>query len=203
VAGGAPRTAGTGSVPPREKESVSQKLRGPRSRRYLLAFLGVAVIVQGGHVLEHVTQSIQVFVLGVPGSVAGGLLGSFFDFPAVHFLYNAIFFGALVWAIAWAFGLGGFATFDRSGLWALIIAGGVQTYHAGEHVIQILQALETGTNRPPGFIGFFGNNVIIHLVLNLVVWLPTVYTFYRFGGTAVIVDWVRALRSWVAPAAAS
>jgi hypothetical protein len=186
------RLAPKGEKP--RKETLVQKLRGPKSRRYLLAFLAAAVIIQGLHVLEHVTQSIQVFVFGTSPAVASGLAGSIFDFPLVHFTYNFLFFGALIWGVAWVFGLGGFSKFDRAGVWAVVVAAAIQTYHAAEHVLQIFQSIETGTNRPPGFVGFFANNVIIHLLLNLIVWLPVVFAFYRFGGGAVIVRWASLVR---------
>ena len=183
---------------PVKKEPFLQKLRGRRSREYFLLFLAIALIIQGLHTLEHVVQSIQVFVLGMSPAVAGGLFGSVFDFPWLHFAYNFLFFGALIFAVAWAYGLGGFSRFDSVGMWMLFIAASIQTYHAAEHVIQIAQAFETGTARPPGFVGFFagplGGNVAVHLILNLIVWVPALITFYRFGGAVVFARWLSALR---------
>jgi hypothetical protein len=193
-----PLEAGSRDERPAKKEPFLQKLRGRRSREYFLLFLAAAVIIEGLHVLEHVVQSLQVFAFGVSPAVAGGLAGSLFDFPWVHFAYNFLFFGALIFAVAWAYGLGGFSRFDSVGMWALIIVAGIQTYHAAEHVIQIAQTFETGTARPPGFIGFFaapvGGNVAVHLALNLIVWVPTVIAFYRFGGAQVFTTWLASVR---------
>src|SRR5690242_12583418 len=112
------------------RPSVLERLRGPRSVGYFLIALGIALVIQGLHALEHVAQTMQVFVFGVPRAQAGGLLGAWFDFPIVHFTYNFVYFLLLVWFVSWAFGLGGFRRFDRLGMWLLIIAAGIQTYHA-------------------------------------------------------------------------
>lgn len=183
-------------------ESLMERLRGPRSLGYFLIFLGVALIIQGFHALEHIVQTLQIFVFGVPRPQAGGLLGSAFDFPMVHFVYNFTYFLALAWATAWAFGLGGFRRFDRLGMWVLIIAAGIQTYHAAEHVIQISQEAAVGTARPPGFIGLFADNVIAHLTLNLVEWVLPFIAFWRFGGIAVMKEWLLRRRVTVPAATA-
>jgi hypothetical protein len=171
-----------------------ERLRGPHSRRYFLLFLGTAVVIQGLHDMEHIVQSYQVFFMGVPRPVAGGLLGSVFDFPVVHFLYNILFFLALIWAVAWAYGLGGFRTFDKVGMWALLIAAGVQSYHAVEHILQITQEAATGTARPPGAIGLVGDNIVAHLILNTFVFVLPLIALWRFGGVRVMWDWVSRKR---------
>lgn len=188
--------------PARKPESLLEKLRGRRSVGYMLIFLGVALVIQGLHVLEHIAQTLQVFVFGVPKPMAGGLLGSAVDFPWVHFVYNFVLFLALVWVAAWAYGLGGFRRFDRIGMWCLLIAAGIQTYHAGEHVIQISQEFAVGTPRPPGFIGLFQDNVVVHLLLNTVVWVLPFIVFWRFGGIEVMMHWILR-REVTAPATAT
>ena len=192
---------GRGGKGTRARGGLVAALRGPRSIGYFLVFLGVALIIQGAHALEHIVQTLQVFVFGVPRPQAGGILGSTLDFPWVHFSYNFFFFITLAWATAWAFGLGGFRRFDRWAMWALIIAAGIQTYHAGEHVIQIAQELAVGTARPPGFIGFFQDNVIAHLTLNVVEWVVPFFAFWKFGGLSVMKDWL-LLRKVTTPSGA-
>lgn len=188
---GAPRTlAPSPSAAPKERETLLEKLRGRNSKRYFFIFLGTAIAIQIAHDAEHVVQSLQVFVLGTARPVAGGLLGSFFDFPIVHFSYNFIFFAALLFAVAWAYGLGGFQKLDRIGMWLLIITAGIQTYHQAEHVIQIAQEVATGTQRPPGFIGFSQDNVVVHLLLNTIVWVLPAIAMWRFGGFKVYSEWV-------------
>jgi hypothetical protein len=180
---------------------VLEKLRGPHSLGHLLIFLGIAVIVQAAHAVEHVVQTLQVFVFAMPREEAGGVLGSMLDFPWVHFTYNFVFFVGLLWAVAWAYGLGGFRRLDSIGMWALIVGATVQTYHTAEHVIQIAQQLEVGTNRPPGFIGSFQDNVLIHLELGVAGLVFPLVSLVRFGGIGVMKRWIAEHRVTV-PAAA-
>jgi hypothetical protein len=186
-------SAGARSVS-RRSDSWAEKLRGPRSLGYLLVFLGVTLIIQGLHTMEHIVQVVQIMVFGVPGAVAGGLLGSALDFPLVHFFYNFVLFLALIWAVAWAYGLGGFQKLDRIGMWMLLIAAGIQTYHTGEHVLQLAQEAAFATQRPNGFIGFFVPNFLAHLVLNILEWVFPFLAFWRFGGLGVMKNWLLTRR---------
>jgi hypothetical protein len=186
-----PRAQGSGAKRvPRPTDRILEKLRGPRSLGYFLVFLGIGLVIQGLHTMEHIAQTMQIYVFGVPKPQAGGLLGSAVDFPIVHFVYNFAFFLFLLWSVAWAYGLGGFRKLDRSAMWLLIIAAGIQTYHAAEHVIQISQEAAVGTPRPPGFIGLFQDNVVVHLALNFIVWILPFYAFVRLGGIGVMKQWL-------------
>jgi hypothetical protein len=174
----------------RRRDSILEKMRGPRSMGYFLVFLGIGLVIQGLHAMEHIAQSMQILVLGVPKPVAGGLLGSAVDFPVVHFVYNFAFFLFILWSVAWAYGLGGFQKLDRRAMWLLLVTAVVQTYHAAEHVIQISQEAAVGTQRPPGFIGLFQENFIAHLILNVAVWILPFYAFVRLGGLGVMKQWI-------------
>jgi hypothetical protein len=59
--------------------------------------LTVSVAVQSFHILEHIVQVIQKFVLLLP--VAHGILGASLDFEPVHFTFNVVYLAlvALVW----------------------------------------------------------------------------------------------------------
>ncbi|KRT76172.1 MAG: hypothetical protein XU14_C0061G0007 [Armatimonadetes bacterium CSP1-3] len=50
------------------------------------AAFAAVLIIQGAHMVEHVAQVIQKFLLGF--DKAHGLLGSAFDFEWVHFIYK-------------------------------------------------------------------------------------------------------------------
>ena len=62
-------------------------------------FLAAVVAVQGGHVVEHVIQLVQVFVLGVPDEDALGLLGYVLQFNGteewLHLGFNALYLACL------------------------------------------------------------------------------------------------------------
>jgi hypothetical protein len=103
-------------------------------------FTGV-VIVQGIHVVEHIIQLIQVFVLGVPDDQALGLLGYVFQFQGteewLHLGFNAAYLAALYLLVrplrarvprpvpVWAF-----AVF-------LLGAVGLESWHLVEHLVII------------------------------------------------------------------
>ncbi len=144
-------------------------LFGPSGwRNFLLALLAL-VTLQGFHVLEHAVQNVQVWYQHVLPPLSCGLLGCQLDFPWVHFVYNVAYFVGLGWMVVWAYGLG------QSNRWAvgsIIFATAFQGYHTFEHGVQLMQFFATGNPRPPGVIGVFGNNIVIHLIYNLIAWVP-------------------------------
>jgi hypothetical protein len=56
-------------------------------RSYVI--LTVTVAVQSFHMLEHIVQVIQKFVLQFP--VAHGIIGASLDFETVHFAFNLVY----------------------------------------------------------------------------------------------------------------
>src|SRR4051794_13616638 len=62
-------------------------------------FLAVVVAVQGGHVVEHIVQLIQVVVLDVPDKDALGLLGYVLQFNGteewLHLGFNSLYLACL------------------------------------------------------------------------------------------------------------
>ena len=58
-------------------------------------FLVIVVVVQGGHVIEHIVQPLQVFVFGVPEDDALGLLGYVLQFNGteewLHLGFNSLY----------------------------------------------------------------------------------------------------------------
>ena len=57
------------------------------SYRNMFALFAIAFFIQSAHHAEHVTQMIQIFMLGMPAKQATGLLGARFNFEWVHFTY--------------------------------------------------------------------------------------------------------------------
>jgi hypothetical protein len=62
-------------------------------------FMTAAVAIQGGHVVEHVIQLLQVYAFGVPEQDALGLLGYVLQFNGteewLHLGYNTFYLLAL------------------------------------------------------------------------------------------------------------
>ena len=65
----------------------------------MFVFMTVVVVVQGGHVIEHIVQLLQVTVFGVPDDRALGLLGELIQFNGteewLHLGYNVVYLIAL------------------------------------------------------------------------------------------------------------
>jgi hypothetical protein len=112
------------------------------------------VIVQGIHVVEHIIQLIQVFVLGVPDDQALGLLGYVFQFQGteewLHLGFNAAYVAALYLLVrplrarvprpvpVWAFTV------------FLLGAVGLESWHLVEHVVIISHVLANNGCPCPG-----------------------------------------------------
>ena len=87
-----------------------------------LALFYVLVITQGGHVVEHVAQMIQIHVLKVPGPQAHGIFGAL-DIEWVHFIWNSWVLVAVVALVIY---------FPRNPwLWATLVLAG---WHEAEHL---------------------------------------------------------------------
>ncbi len=130
--------------------------------RYAQAGLAAALVIQAAHVVEHVAQVVQKFVLGY--TVAPGFLGSVFDLEWVHFTFNTALELALIVIFVW---------WRRSNLGRvpLILTAAVlfQGYHAFEHVVKMYQYYALGiTVAPKGILGYIFPLIWLHFSLNLI-----------------------------------
>jgi len=134
------------------------------------------LLVQLGHLGEHVIQMAQLFVLGWPPAAARGFVSQL-DVEKVHFFWNLAVLGALGWFL-WR-GL-------RSG-WLLTTLAWA-TLHTAEHGYLLAQALRTGLEGQPGVLGAGG------LLASLGVTVPgfttwsraTVHFFWNSGEMALL-----------------
>jgi len=150
-------------------------------RPWVILLVKATVLIQGFHFVEHVAQAVQKFVLG--WQKAHGILG-FLDLELVHLIYNSLYFLALA---ALFVGLGCYS--GKSRVWeqpliALFFVFGVllQGYHEVEHLVKFGQHLETLQQGTPGILGNFFNLIVLHLIFNLLVYLPVLGLLvgYRF-----------------------
>lgn len=138
------------------------------------AVFTAAVIIQSLHMVEHVAQVIQKFWLKLPE--AHGLLGMF-DFEWVHFAYN----GALLLTL-YILVFGCIRLFQTHGtpIFYTFIAGvAVQSYHMIEHIVKIVQHIQTGLHGTPGILGNFINPVWFHFSINLLVLVLVIIPFIK------------------------
>lgn len=134
------------------------------SRRAFAATAGLITVlfVQSFHMIEHVAQLLQKFVLGQPE--AHGLLGTIFDFEWVHFVYNTSLEVALVLVLIWCRR----AMAHRV---ARPLRGVVwwQGYYVIEHAVRMFQYYVGGVASPKGILGFVFPVIWLHFWINLIV----------------------------------
>jgi hypothetical protein len=150
------------------------------SKSGLYAFT-VALILQGGHMVEHVTQLYQHAFLYLPIKESHGVL-FFFDLEWNHFDFNLLYFLLLAWAfIALAFFSkeawqgGRKESFFR---YTFLLGFAVQGYHVLEHTARIGQMLQTGCTPCPGFLGWFFDGIYLHFTLNAITFLLPLIAFF-------------------------
>jgi hypothetical protein len=151
-------------------------------------FVGV-VAVQGVHVVEHIIQLGQVYLLGIPDDQALGLLGYIFQFQGteewLHLVFNLAYLTSLYALVlplrervphpvpAWAFGvfLGG--------------AVGLESWHMVEHGVIISHVLANHGCPCPGIgdVALGTTDTILHFFYNAITY------------TAVLVPYVRLRRA--------
>ena len=125
---------------------------------WALAVLGVASF----HMLEHVVQTYQAYVLGMT-THAHGILGRYLDTDWIHLAYNVGFLLALL--PFWLHG-GRLRTWRFQSFLGGIAASG---YHVVEHSVKTWQAMVMGHDPALGIAGHYGPLIPIHLWINLVV----------------------------------
>lgn len=145
------------------------QLNGPAHRAALLTLLAITV----AHWVEHISQAIEIFVLGWPRPVSLGAVG--LAFPVLvssewlHYLFALITLMALI-VLRPAFD-GRAALFWNA---ALII----QVWHHFEHLLLIGQALSRttlfGSPVPTSIIQLVFPRVELHLAYNLIVFVPMI-----------------------------
>jgi hypothetical protein len=120
---------------------------------FLLLFASV-VLIQGVHVVEHMIQLGQAYLLGIADDDALGILGYVFQFQGteewLHLVFNASYLAALYLLLvplyrrmprpvpAWAF-------------WAFVVWGvGLESWHVVEHLVIISNVIANGGCPCPG-----------------------------------------------------
>lgn len=138
--------------------------------------LGGALVIQALHMVEHVAQVIQKFALHV--SKPHGIIGVL-DLEWVHFFYNAGLLLLLAYLAVRHSGI-----IRRKGGGAMIVFYATlvwQSYHMVEHVVKILQHIETGLQGTPGVLGTTLNVILLHFYMNLGVLVGVGVSFFWLG----------------------
>lgn len=143
--------------------------------------LAVAVAVQSFHMLEHIAQLVQKFVLQLP--TAHGILGASLDFEPVHFTFNMLYLGLVV-AVWVSFIKTPFRKMNL--VYGLVIFVLVfQSWHFVEHAVKLEQHFVKGCVSCPGILGYYFDPILLHFAYNTIVYVPLVVVFvilqYRFA----------------------
>ena len=132
------------------------------------------LVVASFHMMEHVLQTYQAYVLG--SHHAHGLLGKYMDTDWIHLAFNTAFFLSIL-PVAWQGGD------PRSLRWQLFVGGvAAAGYHVVEHSVKTYQAVVLGHDPALGLVGTLGPLIPIHLWLNAVVFslvVPHLWTWAR------------------------
>ncbi|HEV8535085.1 MAG TPA: hypothetical protein VGR87_05110 [Candidatus Limnocylindria bacterium] len=143
------------------------------------------VVIQGIHVVEHIIQLIQVYVLGIPDDLALGLLGYVFQLQGteewLHLVFNVSYLLALLLLVAplrravpgtvvpWAF-------------YTFLFAVGLEGWHNVEHAVIISNVIANGGCPCPGIadaaLGI--GDTVLHFFYNLVAYSATLPAFLYF-----------------------
>jgi hypothetical protein len=150
------------------------------SRRFV-AFYVAVVVVQSVHVVEHIIQLVQVYVLGVPDDEALGLLGYIYQFQGteewLHLVFNLVFFISLVVIAAGLFRsrattsavpIMALAAFLVFGVW-------LEGWHVVEHVVIISNVVASNGCPCPGIVDaeLGVSDTILHFGYNAVAYAAT------------------------------
>ncbi len=138
-----------------------------------LALFYLLVVTQGGHVIEHVAQMVQIHLLGLRGAAARGVFGAL-DIEWVHFTWNTwVLIAVLALLVRFR---------SNPWLWATAVLAG---WHEAEHVVIMVAYLITGVAGAPGLLsagGLIGGGLPVtrpdlHFLYNVVETTPLVIGF--------------------------
>ena len=164
--------------------AVAAAKRGQtRLGRPAFVFMSAVVVIQGGHVVEHIVQLVQVSLLGVPEQDALGLLGYVLQFNGteewLHLGYNTLYLLALyalilpLWRITPdVIPRSAFIFFITASVW-------VETWHMVEHGVIISHVIANGGCPCPGIgdtaLGL--SDTILHFIYNALAYAGLAYAY--------------------------
>jgi hypothetical protein len=136
-------------------------------------FMTAVVVVQGGHVVEHIVQLLQVTAFNVPDDQALGLLGYVLQFNGteewLHLGYNSIYLLAL-YALIWPLWRVTPAVLPRLAFWFFLAASvWLETWHMVEHGVIISHVIANGGCPCPGIgdVALGISDTILHFFYNV------------------------------------
>ena len=146
-------------------------------------FMTAVVAIQGGHVVEHIVQLLQVTAFGVPEDDALGLLGYLIQFNGteewLHLGYNSLYLLALyvlivpLWRIRPAI-------LPTRAFWFFIGASvWLETWHMVEHGVIISHVIANGGCPCPGIgdVALSVSDTVLHFFYNVIAYAGLVLAY--------------------------
>jgi hypothetical protein len=148
-------------------------------------FFAAVVVIQGIHVVEHIIQLIQVYVLGIPDERAFGILGYVFQLQGteewLHLVFNVSYLLALLLLVAplrrlvpqtvvpWAF-------------YTFLFAVSLEGWHNVEHIVIISNVIANNGCPCPGIVdaAIGVSDTVLHFFYNLFAYSATLPAFFYF-----------------------
>jgi hypothetical protein len=148
------------------------------------------------HWAEHLTQAIQIYVLGWPVPESRGLLGQFYPWliksETLHYGYALVMLVG-IWVLR-----KGFTEPAEHRWWTVALA--IQFFHHFEHFLLQMQALTghylAGRPVPTSLIQLWVPRVELHLFYNTVVFIPMVIAMYYHMFPSHVVAAPRCTCAW-------
>jgi hypothetical protein len=148
-----------------------------------LAFYAAVVVIQSGHVVEHIIQLVQVYALGVPDDQALGLLGYVFAFQGteewLHIVFNGLYWAGLVVIASRLLSMRS-SVVPRLALWAFLVFGvWLEGWHVIEHVVIISNVIANNGCPCPGIVDsrLGVSDTVLHFGYNAIAYTATVLPF--------------------------
>jgi hypothetical protein len=155
--------------------SIYEKLNSQWHKRSLQFFMVIVL----GHWAEHLTQAVQIYILGWPRPQAGGVLGYFYPWlvasESLHYGYALVML-VFLWVLR-----KGFTGTSRK-WWTVALV--IQFWHHIEHLLLQGQVIFhhnlLGSPIPLSFLqmAFPKSRVEIHLFYNAIVFIPMMIAMY-------------------------
>ena len=157
----------------------------------------MAVVI--AHWAEHLFQVYQIYVLGWPTHMAGGMLGYVFPWlvhsEVLHFGYAVVMMIGLLW-------LRGEMAGPAAGAWKTATI--IQSWHLVEHTLLQIQAITHpffGKAVPTSIVRLWFPRVELHLFYNTIVTIPMAIAVWRELRACAAERAPRVAQTGVTPAA--
>ena len=147
-------------------------------------FVGV-VVVQGVHVIEHIIQLVQVYVLGIPDDKALGILGYILQLQGteewLHLVFNVTYLSALLLLVVPLRGVVPDAV-PRWAYAAFLFGVSLEGWHNIEHAVIISNVLRNGGCPCPGIgdVALGITDKVLHFSYNALAYTATLPAFVYY-----------------------